>query len=41
MDAKLRTELLDILDCIRDGIFITDGNATILLLNRTSELLSR
>lgn len=41
MDAKLRTELLDILDCIRDGIFITDGNAKILLLNRTSELLSR
>ena len=41
MESKMRTELLDILDCIRDGIFITDGNANVLVLNRTSELLSQ
>ena len=36
MKKYTQNELNDILNCIRDGVFITDGSGNILLLNETS-----
>lgn len=41
MRTDTKKELMEILDCIRDGIFITDGEANVILLNKSSEALCK
>lgn len=36
IDERVKQELKAVLDCIQDGIFITDGDGTILMLNKAS-----
>ncbi|NLD18970.1 MAG: sigma 54-interacting transcriptional regulator [Clostridiales bacterium] len=41
MKPETAKEVLEIIDCIRDGIFITDGEGKVILLNKSSEALSK
>ena len=40
-DEIIRKQFKEIIDCINDGIFITDGEGNILILNKASAELCR